>query len=176
MGRFHGRAGCVGARAQRSRGSDARRSRSRIPAGIAAIATSRLGPAGVDGRAGTEVHRQHGAHQVRRFLAAEFKAAGCEIARDSYRLPRWDARRWEITVTPAAGQPFKAPVTSYFPYSGQTPAAGVTGALALPHRVLARKALVTAHGSAPGGAAPFAATRERADFAPCSKNSSLARW
>jgi len=79
-------------------------------------------------------------------------------------------------VTPAAGQPFKAPVTSYFPYSGQTPAAGVTGALALPHRVLARKALVTAHGSAPGGAAPFAATRERADFAPCSKNSSLARW
>src|SRR5262249_3719528 len=66
------------------------------------------------------------------FLAAEFKAAGCEIARDSYRLPRWDARRWEITVTPAAGQPFKAPVTSYFPYSGQTPAAGVTGALALP--------------------------------------------
>jgi len=28
-----------------------------------------------------------------------------------------------------------------------------------PHRVLARKALVTAHRSAPGGAAPFAATR-----------------
>src|SRR5262249_47917936 len=38
-----------------------------------------------------------------------------------------------------------------------------------PHRVLARKALVTAHGSAPGGAAPFAATRERANFATCSK-------
>src|SRR5262249_60813004 len=38
-----------------------------------------------------------------------------------------------------------------------------------PHRVLARKALVTAHGSVPGGAAPFAATRERADFATCSK-------
>src|SRR5262249_790103 len=38
-----------------------------------------------------------------------------------------------------------------------------------PHRVLARKALVTAHGSAPGGAAPFAATRERANFAT-SKN------
>src|SRR5262249_21708966 len=37
-----------------------------------------------------------------------------------------------------------------------------------PHRVLARKALVTAHGSAPGGAAPFAATRERANFATCS--------
>src|SRR5262245_25969166 len=66
------------------------------------------------------------------FLATEFKAAGCEIVRDSYRLPRWDARRWEITVTPSSGQAFEAPVTSYFPYSGQTPAAGVTGALALP--------------------------------------------
>ena len=64
------------------------------------------------------------------FLAAEFKAAGCEIVRDTYRLPRWDARRWEIAVTPASGQAFKAPVTSYFPYSGQTSAAGVTGELA----------------------------------------------
>ena len=64
------------------------------------------------------------------FLAAEFKATGCEIVRDSYRLPRWDARRWEVTITPASGQPFKAPVTSYFPYSGQTSAAGVTGELA----------------------------------------------
>src|SRR6185295_20229634 len=41
--------------------------------------------------------------------------------------PRWDARRWEIAVAPASGTPFKAPVTSYFPYSGQTPASGVTG-------------------------------------------------
>ncbi|HXI32281.1 MAG TPA: M28 family metallopeptidase, partial [Vicinamibacterales bacterium] len=59
------------------------------------------------------------------FLATEFKAAGCEIVRDSYRLPRWEARRWEITVEPASGAPFKAPVTSYFPYSGQTGPTGV---------------------------------------------------
>jgi hypothetical protein len=64
------------------------------------------------------------------FLASEFKAAGCDVVRDRYTLPRWDARRWEITVAPSAGQPFKAPVTSYFPYSGQTPAAGVSGDLA----------------------------------------------
>jgi hypothetical protein len=64
------------------------------------------------------------------FLATEFKATGCDVVRDSYRLPRWEARRWEITVTPASGQPFTAPVTSYFPYSGQTSAAGVTGELA----------------------------------------------
>lgn len=34
-----------------------------------------------------------------------------------------------------------------------------------PHPVLAEKALVTDHGSAPGGAAPLAATRQRADVA-----------
>jgi hypothetical protein len=63
------------------------------------------------------------------FLATEFKAAGCDIARDRYTLPRWDARRWDLDVAPKSGQRFKAPVTSYFPYSGQTPPAGVTGEL-----------------------------------------------
>ena len=42
-------------------------------------------------------------------------------------MPRWDAKRWEVTITPSSGPPFKAPVTSYFPYSGETPPAGVTG-------------------------------------------------
>jgi hypothetical protein len=63
------------------------------------------------------------------FLATEFKTAGCDVVRDGYRLPRWDARRTAITVAPDSGRPFAAPVTSYFPYSGQTPAAGVTGDL-----------------------------------------------
>jgi hypothetical protein len=63
------------------------------------------------------------------FLATELKQTGLEIARERYTFPRWDARRWEITIAPSAGAPFKAPVTSYFPYSGQTPAAGVTGEL-----------------------------------------------
>jgi len=64
------------------------------------------------------------------FLADEFRKTGCEVARDRYTLPRWDAKRWQIEVAPASGARFKAPVTSYFPYSGQTPAAGVTGELA----------------------------------------------
>jgi hypothetical protein len=64
------------------------------------------------------------------FLAKEFSKTGCDVVRDRYTLPRWDARRWEITIAPASGAVFKAPVTSYFPYSGQTPASGVTGALA----------------------------------------------
>jgi len=41
--------------------------------------------------------------------------------------------------------------------------------------VLARKALVTAHGSAPGGAAPFAATRERANLQPAQRGTSPAQ-
>jgi len=63
------------------------------------------------------------------FLAAEFAAAGCDVVRDSYALPRWDARRWSIAVEPASGARFIAPVTSYFPYSGETSASGVTGRL-----------------------------------------------
>jgi hypothetical protein len=64
------------------------------------------------------------------FLATEFARTGCDVVRDRYTLPRWDARRWDITIAPSTGAPFKAPVTSYFPYSGQTSAAGVAGDLA----------------------------------------------
>lgn len=63
------------------------------------------------------------------FLATELKSAGLEIAREHYTFPRWEARRWELSILPASEKPFRAPVTSYFPYSGQTPASGVTGEL-----------------------------------------------
>jgi hypothetical protein len=63
------------------------------------------------------------------FLAMELKRIGLDVVRERYTLPRWDARRWEIAITPASGAAFKVPVTSYFPYSGQTPAGGVTGEL-----------------------------------------------
>src|SRR5476649_2058389 len=62
------------------------------------------------------------------FLATEFAKTGCDVAREHYTLPRWDARRCDIDVKPG-GAGFKVPVTSYFPYSGQTSAAGVTGEL-----------------------------------------------
>ena len=64
------------------------------------------------------------------FLASHLQKSGLDVAREHYTLPRWDARRWEITVTPASGASFQAPVTSYFPYSGQTPPTGATGELA----------------------------------------------
>ncbi len=54
------------------------------------------------------------------FLATELQKAKLDVAREHYTFPRWDARRWEITIAPASGASFKTPVTSYFPYSGQT--------------------------------------------------------
>jgi len=63
------------------------------------------------------------------FLAAELKKTGLDVARERYTLPRWDARRWEIDIVLASGTQWKAPVTSYFPYSGQTSATGVSGEL-----------------------------------------------
>ena len=63
------------------------------------------------------------------FLATHLKAHGLDVARERYALPRWDARRWAITIAPQSGATFEAPVTSYFPYSGQTPVSGVTGEL-----------------------------------------------
>ena len=63
------------------------------------------------------------------FLATQFKALNFDVSRDHFTFPRWDARRWGITVMPASGASYEAPVTSYFPRSGQTPAAGVTGDL-----------------------------------------------
>jgi PA domain len=63
------------------------------------------------------------------FLETNMKSTGLEVSRDHFKFARWDAHKWGISVSPAAGKPFEAPVTSYFPYSGQTPATGVTGEL-----------------------------------------------
>jgi len=63
------------------------------------------------------------------FLANEMKSYGLSVDRLHYALPRWEARRWEITLAAPDRAPFKVPVTSYFPYSGHTPSAGVTGEL-----------------------------------------------
>ena len=63
------------------------------------------------------------------FLATQLQSHGLDLARERYTFPRWAARRWEIAIAPASGASFKVPVTSYFPYSGQTAASGVTGEL-----------------------------------------------
>jgi hypothetical protein len=63
------------------------------------------------------------------FLAREMSSLGLEVARDRYMLPRWDAKRSAISVASASGASSRVPVTSYFPYSGQTSPSGVTGEL-----------------------------------------------
>jgi hypothetical protein len=63
------------------------------------------------------------------FLAKYLGDAGLDVSRDHYSFPRWEARRWEIMVTPQTGSVFAPPVTSYFPYSGATSSSGVTGDL-----------------------------------------------
>jgi PA domain len=63
------------------------------------------------------------------WLATQLQSSGLQVERDHYSFPRWSAKRWEISVAPKAGGPTKIPVTSYFPYSGETPPGGVTGEL-----------------------------------------------
>ena len=63
------------------------------------------------------------------FLATEMKGLGLEVNREHYTFPRWDAKRTALSVAPKGGSTSTIPVTSYFPCSGSTPAAGVTGEL-----------------------------------------------
>src|SRR5438093_6613208 len=48
------------------------------------------------------------------FLAREMASTGLDIARERYTLPRWDAKRWQISIAPASGAAARVPVTSYF--------------------------------------------------------------
>jgi len=81
---------------------------------------AKLGPKYTGNRAHTEFVE---------FLAARLKECGLDVTRERYTFPRWEARRCEITISPSGANAFRAPVTSYFPYSGQTPPEGVTGEL-----------------------------------------------
>jgi hypothetical protein len=63
------------------------------------------------------------------WLAKQLESSGLRIQRDHYTFPRWEAKRWQIRVVPNSGAASAVPVTSYFPYSGQTPPEGVTGEL-----------------------------------------------
>jgi hypothetical protein len=61
------------------------------------------------------------------FLEKNLKSFGLTVDRDTYKFPRWEAKNWGITVKPAMGAAWKVPVSSYYPYSGQTGNDGVTG-------------------------------------------------
>jgi len=63
------------------------------------------------------------------YLATGLQSHGLQVTRERYTFPRWDARRWSLSIAPRSGAAFDAPLTSYFPYSGQTSADGVSGEL-----------------------------------------------
>ena len=72
-------------------------------------------------------NKAHGAFVE--FLNTELKKIGLEVSRESYAFTRWDAKRYELKVIDAVGRPQPVPVSSYYPYSGQTGPEGVTGEL-----------------------------------------------
>jgi hypothetical protein len=62
------------------------------------------------------------------FLASHLQDDGLDLARERYTLPRWEARRCAIMVTPAAG------VTGELVYAGHNPSFtldGLQGKIAL---------------------------------------------
>src|ERR1700728_26681 len=63
------------------------------------------------------------------------EGAGLQTARDSYTFPRWEARKWSLSVTPNGGNRIDLPVTFYYPHSGETGPLGVTGALVYGGRI-----------------------------------------
>jgi hypothetical protein len=63
------------------------------------------------------------------WLAKNLKQSGLDVFRENHTFARWEERRSALKITPASGKEFEAPITSYFPYSGETSAAGVTGEL-----------------------------------------------
>ncbi|MEU0545343.1 hypothetical protein ABZ319_36260 [Nocardia sp. NPDC005978] len=63
-------------------------------------------------------------------LAAELASFGLEVERFPTPLKYWNARDWSLTVTEATGETHRIPVAYYWPYSGTTPAEGITGLVA----------------------------------------------
>lgn len=70
-------------------------------------------------------HTGNAAHKAHlNWLFAQLKSAGLEVARETHTFPRWEARSWSLTVDRR-----RVPNTSYYPYSGATGGAGVSGEL-----------------------------------------------
>jgi hypothetical protein len=63
------------------------------------------------------------------FLETGMKKLGLEVSRDRYTLPLWEAGSMGIKVQTSSGETYEPKVTSYYPHSGETSPAGVTGEL-----------------------------------------------
>lgn len=63
------------------------------------------------------------------FLADGFQSAGLNVGRDTYPFTRWSAKSWSLKAMPKGGRAMNVPVSHFYPQSGQTGPAGVTGLL-----------------------------------------------
>jgi hypothetical protein len=64
------------------------------------------------------------------WLDAGFRSAGCQmLPRDEFPFTRWLAQDWSLELLEGPGRG-AVPAASYMPYSGNTPASGVTAPLA----------------------------------------------
>ncbi|HUR00075.1 MAG TPA: hypothetical protein VM166_11520 [Gemmatimonadaceae bacterium] len=63
------------------------------------------------------------------FLARELQTLGLEVARDPYVFTRWEAQYAALEVGTNVDGPHNVPVTSVYPYSGQTEPTGTRGTL-----------------------------------------------
>lgn len=75
-------------------------------------------------------------------VAAKFESLGLEVQREPMPIDWWDHQRWSLTLI-EDGVETQVAVASYFPYSGHTPAGGVTAPLVdagkgLPPEILLR--------------------------------------
>jgi hypothetical protein len=61
------------------------------------------------------------------FIESELRASGLKTFRDRLPFARWEARACELTLLCPDGSAVPLEPTSYFPYSGTTPAQGVEG-------------------------------------------------
>ena len=61
------------------------------------------------------------------FLQSELAALGLDVSRDKLAFTRWEAKGFGLGMQAASGPAAPLPVTSYFPYSGQTGPGGVEG-------------------------------------------------
>jgi hypothetical protein len=61
-------------------------------------------------------------------LEQDWTAAGVTVTRDHFTFPRWLADSWSLTVLDGSGAG-PVPISSYFPYTAPTTAAGVTAPL-----------------------------------------------
>lgn len=74
---------------------------------------------------GNQAHKQY-----INFLESELrKVPGLTVSRDTHTFKRWEAKHWNLSVQNATGAVQEVPTTFYYPYSGGTPAEGVSGEL-----------------------------------------------